>query len=336
MADWLITSLSTYRRFEENLHRNAPRDKGLEIRASDLTGIPVKWLRRTYDKSYHLKVPFPHTENTAIAEERRKDRRNWQRLKSDFWSGDRNTIVNETTPPDWQDWLKIELDRVEWAAILEDVRQQRRRRHKKSMISPRNFEAEVKDAIEKRFDDPLTVLEYNRLDRFWSQQKVATEIGISQSQYSKIEQRKCNPKSKKTSANLDKLERLFGISKKDLFLPWYKIERMQETNVYRLVTGGKNKPEGRRRLSFKEFEERHEEGRRRKGPSLVDELDRPKPKIPWYTLRWLLQYYQLSPFRVLRMYADRGKKLAYPREDGLYYSREDVDELMDELLFRDR
>ena len=308
MAERLGTSRSTYRRFEENLHLKAPRDKGLEIRASELTGIPVKWLRHTYDRSYYKKLLFPHTENPVIAENRRIRRRNWQRLRSDFWSGDGDTVVKETTPPEWQEWLKIELDRVEWAAILEAVRQQRRQRHKKPMISPRNFEAEVKDAIEKRFDEPLTVLEYNRLDRFWSQQKVATEIGISQSQYSKIERRKCNPKSKKTFANLDKLERLFGISKKDLFLPWDKIERMQETNVYRLATGGKNKPEGRRRLSFKESE-----GRRRY--SLVEESDRPKPKIPWYALRFFLQYYELSPFRVLRI-----------------YTIEDVGE----LLFRDR
>jgi len=291
MAEMLGTSRPTYLRFENNLHRNAPRDMGLEIRASELTGIPVNELRHTYDvfKSATLRQSeiltfdsartladaegsFPYTLNTVISDKerrrRKRTRQRLQRLWSDFWGGEKET----TSLLEWQE---IELDRVEWAAIFEAIRQQRRQSHKKSVISPRNSEAEVKDAIEKR--KPLTVLEYNRLDRFWSQQKVATEIGISQSQYSKIERRMC----KATDAELDKLERLFGISKKGLFLPWDK----QETNVYRLATGGKNKPGESRRLSYKES-----------GNLLLGESH---PKIPWYLLRFILQVEGLSPFRVL-------------------------------------
>lgn len=294
MADRLGTSRSTYRRFEENLHRKAPRDKGLEIRASELTGIPANKLHYSYDDNTFSNMEsarayvaaegtVPYTEKTVMSdkEERRRKRRR-RRLRNDFW-GERRDSVSLL------EWHKIELDIVEWAAIFETIRQQRRQHHNKPVSNPSNFESEVKDAIEKR--KPLTVLEYNRLGRLWSQQKVAAEIGISQSRYSKIERRK-----KATDAELDQLEQLFGISKQGLFLPHY----LQRTNYYRLRTGGKSKPEGRRRLSFEErgyiFLKRH-------------------PNMPWHILLSWLQDYELSPFRAIRL-----------------LTREDEGE----LLFRDR
>jgi hypothetical protein len=51
MAEWLGTSRLTCRRFEKNLHWKAPRDKGLEIRALELTGIPVNKLHYTLNES---------------------------------------------------------------------------------------------------------------------------------------------------------------------------------------------------------------------------------------------------------------------------------------------
>ena len=343
MAEWLGTSRPTYLRFENNLHRKAPRDMGLEIRASELTGIPVNELHHKYirrkaaifpqnqivsfdtaraviENEIDTISPFPHYLKDTffgwlLLDKVRRRKRRRERQWSDFWGGEKEI----TSLPEWQ---KIELDIVEWAAIFEALRQQRRKSHKKSVTSPRNFKAEIKDAIEKgkpltpvlesiwqrrkshkksvisphnseaevkdAIEDylsskPLTVLKYNRLDRFWSQQKVATEIGISQSQYSRIEK-----KSKATDSELDKLERLFGISKKGLFWPWYT----QGTNPYRLKTGEKNQPEGRRHLSPKErvdgrlsFKESHH------------------PKVPWYELRFWLLVSGLSPFRVLMMTA---------------------------------
>lgn len=345
MAKWLGTSRPTYLRFESNLHRNAPRDMGLEIRASELTGIPVNELRHTYYERKRVVLrlsdmlsfdtaraladiipPPPYLKHSIAysmevdSVRRRKRRRENQ--WSDLWSAEKET----TSLPKWQ---KNELDRVEWAVIFEDIRQKCRKSHRKSVTSPRrpdfrvfraeildalekgkpltpviesiwqriesykksatrrgNFEAEVKAAIEdylsRKSSKPLTVLKYNRLDRFWSQQKVATEIGISQPRYSRIEK----DVRKATDAELDKLERLFGISKEGLKWPWYT----QETPPYRHATEGKNKPEGRRHLSF------NEGGR-------VSRKESRHEKIPWYVLRFRLLIMGLSPFRVLMMHA---------------------------------
>jgi transcriptional regulator with XRE-family HTH domain len=327
MAEWLGTSRPTYLRFENNLHRKAPRDMELEIRASELTGIPVNELHNIYYERKMVVIrqsdmlsfdtaraladlipPPPYLKDSfaysmEVDSERRRKRRR-ENQWSDLWSREKGA----TSLPEWQ---KIELDRVEWAVIFEDIRQKCRLSHKKSVTSPRrldfrvfraeildalekgkplppviesmwqrreiykksvtsrgNFESEVKAAIEeylsRKSSKPLTVLKYNRLDRFWSQQKVATEIGISQPRYSRIENREC----KATDAEKDKLEQLFGISKDGLFWPW----DTQETPPYRRRTGEKNKPEGRR----------HE-------------------KIPWYVLRFRPLIMGLSPFRVLMM-----------------------------------